>query len=157
MDLTVQVLCNIVLTATDFTSITSHTYNWVLFLLWLCLFILSGVISTLFSSSVLGTYQPGEFIFQCRIFFPFHTIHGAQCFQKNKGTMLYRKIESYWVVVIGGYSLAYQRPCHFLLSFINSTLHSIRFFFSFNVWVAMHLHEYECTGKVLDVILERQQ
>ena len=71
--------------------------------------------------------------------------------------MLYRKVESYWVVVIGGYSLAYQRPCHFLLSFINSTLHSIRFFFPFTVRVDMHLHEYEYTGKVLDVILERQQ
>ena len=29
---------------------------------WLHLFILSGVISPLFSSSILGTYQPGEFI-----------------------------------------------------------------------------------------------
>ena len=35
------------------------------------------VISTLFSSSVLGTYQPGEFIFQCPIFLPFHTVHGV--------------------------------------------------------------------------------
>ena len=31
-----------------------------------CLFILSGVISPLFSSSILGTYLPGEFIFQCQ-------------------------------------------------------------------------------------------
>ena len=31
-------------TALDFTSITSHIHNWVLFLLWLRLFILSGVI-----------------------------------------------------------------------------------------------------------------
>ena len=30
---------------------------------------------------------------------------------------------------LGGYSRAYERPCHFLLSFINSTHHSIRFFF----------------------------
>ena len=29
------------------------------------------------SSSMLGTYRPGEFIFQCRIFFPFHTVHGV--------------------------------------------------------------------------------
>ena len=28
------------------------------------------------SSSVLGTYQPGAFIFQCHIFLPFHTVHG---------------------------------------------------------------------------------
>ena len=58
-------------TALDFTSTTSHIHNWVLLLLWLCLFILSGVISLLFSSSILGTYQPGEFIFQCHIFFAF--------------------------------------------------------------------------------------
>ena len=59
------------------TSITSHIHNWVLFLLWLHLFILSGVISPLFSSSILGTYLPGEFIFQCPIFLPFHSVHGV--------------------------------------------------------------------------------
>ena len=32
-------------TASDFTSITSHIHNWVLFVLWLRLLILSGVIS----------------------------------------------------------------------------------------------------------------
>ena len=56
-------------------SITSHIHNWVLFLLWLHLFILSGVISLLISSSILGTYWPGEFVFQCPIFLPFHTVH----------------------------------------------------------------------------------
>ena len=40
--------------------ITSYTHNWVLFLLWLHPFILSGVISPLISSSILGTYWPGE-------------------------------------------------------------------------------------------------
>ena len=64
-------------TASDLASITSHIYNWVLFLLWLCLFILSGVTSSLVSSSILGTYRPGEFIFQCPIFLPFHTVHGV--------------------------------------------------------------------------------
>ena len=34
-----------------------------------------SVISPLFSSSILDTYQPGEFIFQCHIFLPFHTVH----------------------------------------------------------------------------------
>ena len=29
------------------------------------------------SSSILGTYRPGEFIFQCSIFLPFHTVHGV--------------------------------------------------------------------------------
>ena len=62
-------------TASDFISITSHIHNWVLFLLCLCLFILSGVISPLFSSSILDTYQPEEFIFQCPIFLPFHPVH----------------------------------------------------------------------------------
>ena len=63
--------------ASDFTSITSHIHNWVLFLLWLHLFSLSGVISPLISSSILGTYWPGEFIFLCPIFLPFHTVHGV--------------------------------------------------------------------------------
>ena len=39
--------------------------------------ILSGVIFPLFSCSILGTYQPGEFIFQCPIFLPFHNVHGV--------------------------------------------------------------------------------
>ena len=64
-------------TALDFTSITSHIHNWVLFSLWLSFFILSGFISSLFSSSILGTYQPGEFIFLYPIFLPFHTVHGV--------------------------------------------------------------------------------
>ena len=63
--------------ALDFTCITSYIHNWVLFLLWLCLFILSGVISSLISSSILGNYRPGEFIFQCPIFLPFYTVHGV--------------------------------------------------------------------------------
>ena len=59
MDLTFQVsmqYCFLQLfTALDFASITSHIHNWVLFLLWLCLCILSGVIFPLFSSNILGT------------------------------------------------------------------------------------------------------
>ena len=64
-------------TASDFTSLTSHIHNWVLLLLWPHFFILSGVISLLISSSILGTYQPMEFIFQCPIFLPFLTVHGV--------------------------------------------------------------------------------
>ena len=30
-----------------------------------------------FSSSILGIYWPGDFIFQCHIFLPFHTVHGT--------------------------------------------------------------------------------
>ena len=65
------------LTASDFTSTTSHIHSWALFLLWFYLFILSGVISPLFSSSILGTYQPGEFIFQYPIFLPFRIVPGV--------------------------------------------------------------------------------
>ena len=42
-------------TASDLASITSHIHNWVLFVLWLHPFTLSGVISPLISSSILGT------------------------------------------------------------------------------------------------------
>ena len=61
----------------NFPSITSHIDNWVFFLLWLSLFILFRAISPLSSSSILGASQPGEFIFQCDIFLPFHTVCGV--------------------------------------------------------------------------------
>ena len=64
-------------TASDLASITSHIHRWVLFLLWLHPFILSGVISPLISSSILGTYWPGEFLFQYPLILPFHTVHGV--------------------------------------------------------------------------------
>ena len=64
-------------TALGLASITSHIHNWVLFLLWLHPFILSGVISPLISSSILGTYRPGEFIFQYPIFLFFPAVHGV--------------------------------------------------------------------------------
>ena len=64
-------------TASNFTRITIHIHNWVLFSLWFHLFILSGVISVLFSSSILGTCLPGEFLFQYPIFLPFQTVHGV--------------------------------------------------------------------------------
>ena len=63
-------------TASDFTFITINIHNWALFLFWLHLFILSGVISPLFSSSILSTYWPGEFTFQCHIFLSFHIFMG---------------------------------------------------------------------------------
>ena len=66
----------LLLTALDFASITSHIHNWVL-LLWLHLFILSGVISPLISSSIFGTYWPGEFIFQCPTILSSHIVHGV--------------------------------------------------------------------------------
>ena len=54
-------------TASELTCITSPIQNWLLFLLWLHPIILSGVISPIISSSILGTYRPGEFFFQCPI------------------------------------------------------------------------------------------
>ena len=48
--------------ASDSTSNISHIHNWTWFSIWFCLFILSGVISSLFSSGILGTYWPGEFL-----------------------------------------------------------------------------------------------
>ena len=77
MDLTFQVPMQYCSTASDFASSISPIHNWILFLLWLHPFILSGVISPLISSSILGTYRPEEFIFQCPIFLHFHTIHGV--------------------------------------------------------------------------------
>ena len=70
--------------ASDLASITSHIHNWVLFLLWLHPSILSGVISPLISSSILGTYRPGEFPFQYLIILPFHTVHGVLKARKLK-------------------------------------------------------------------------
>ena len=64
-------------TASDLASITSHIHSCVFFLLWLHPFILSGVISPLVPSSILGTYRPGEFPFQYPIILPFHTFHGV--------------------------------------------------------------------------------
>ena len=49
--------------SSDFTSIISHIHNWVLFLLWCCVFILSGIISPLISNIILGTYLPGNSAF----------------------------------------------------------------------------------------------
>ena len=39
-------------TASDLASITNHIHNSVLFLLWLCLIVVSGIISPLISSSI---------------------------------------------------------------------------------------------------------
>ena len=77
MDLHSRFLCNIALYSIGLYFHHQSHPHWVLFLLWLHLFILSGVISPLISSSILGIYWPGEFIFQCHIFLSFHTVHGV--------------------------------------------------------------------------------
>ena len=77
MDLTFQVhmqYCSLQHWTLLLSPVTSTT---VLFLLWLHPVILSGVIFPLISSSILGTYRPGEFLFQCPIFLAFHTVYGV--------------------------------------------------------------------------------
>ena len=97
--------------ASDLASITSPIHNGVLCLLWLHPFILSGVISPLVSSSILGTYWPGEFIFQCPIFLPFHTVHG---FSRQE----------YWS------GLPFPSPVNHILSDLSIMTHPS--------WVALH-------------------
>ena len=77
MEQTFRFLCNIALYSIFlYFHHQSHPQLGVV-LLWLHLFILPGVISPLISSSIVGTYRPGELIFQCPIFLPFHTVHGV--------------------------------------------------------------------------------
>ena len=67
-------------TASDFTFAPRHIHNWTSFPPWPSCFILSGTISncpSFFPSSILDTFQPGRLISQCRIFLPFHTVHGV--------------------------------------------------------------------------------
>ena len=94
-------------TALDLASITNHIHSWVLFLLWLHPFILSGVISPLISSSILGTYRPGEFPFQYPIILPYHTVRG----------FLTARILKWFAIPFssGPHSL---RPLHHDLSFV---------------------------------------
>ena len=76
MDLTFQVpmqYCSL----QHWILLLSPVISTTLFLLWLHPFILSGVISPLISSSILGTYWPGEFLFQHPIILHFHTVHGV--------------------------------------------------------------------------------
>ena len=71
-------LCNIALYSIRPFFYHQSIHNWVLFLLWLHPFILSGVISPLISSSIFGTYRPGEFLFQYLIILPFYYSWGSQ-------------------------------------------------------------------------------
>ena len=52
-------------------------HNWALVLLWPLCFLLSGATGDcplLFPSSILDTLRPGELIFLCHVFLPFHTV-----------------------------------------------------------------------------------
>ena len=83
-------------TASDFTSITSHIHNWVLFSLWPHLFILSGVISPPFSSSILALADLRNSTFSVLFFCLFTLFMG---FSR----------EEYWS------GLPFPSPCHSLL------------------------------------------
>ena len=104
MDLTFQVPMQLLLfTALDLASITSHIHNWVLFLLWLHPFILSGVISPLISSSILGTYWPGEFPFQYPIiclFIPFMALGYLFLYNLNAAVLQYwlNSVFTQWIL-----------------------------------------------------------
>ena len=66
-------------TASDFTFTTRHIHNCISFPFWPSCFIFSGTIHIcppLFPNSILDTFWPGELILHCRIFLPFHTVHG---------------------------------------------------------------------------------
>ena len=79
------------------TSTTGHCFDW------LHLFILSGVISPLFSSSILGTYQLGEFIFQCHFllfFMGFLKNTEVVCHSLLQCTMFYQNSPP-WPVHLG--------------------------------------------------------
>ena len=73
-------------TASDLASITSHTHNWVLFLVWLRLFILSGVLFPLISSSIFGTNDPGSSSFSVLSFAFLYCSWGSQ--GKNQSWIL---------------------------------------------------------------------
>ena len=97
--------------ASDFNSISSHIHNRVLFLQWLHLFILSGVISSLIFHSILDTYWPVKFIIQSPIFLPFHGIHGVPK-------------AGYWS------GLPFPSPVDHILSELSTMIHSS--------WVTLH-------------------
>ena len=78
MDLTFQVPMQVALCSFRLCFYhQSHPQPGVLFWLWLCLFIFSGVIFPLSSCNILGTYKLREFIFQCPNYLPFHTVQGV--------------------------------------------------------------------------------
>ena len=73
------------------------------------IFFPSEAISVLFFSSISGPYSAEEFIFQCHIFLPFHTIHGVlkariqKCFPipfSSRWT-IFRQNSPQWLVHLG--------------------------------------------------------
>ena len=97
------------------SPVTSTTGWWwwccFFFLLWLCFIILSGVISPLISRNILGTYRPGEFIFQVLSFCLF---------------IVFMELsrQEYWS------GLPFRSPVDHTLSELSSMIHPS--------WVALH-------------------
>ena len=92
------------LIASDFTFTPRHIHNWTSFPLWPSCFILSGTISncpSFFPSSIVDTFRPGRLISRCRIFLPFHTVHGV---------LLARILE--WVAVPSSSGPRFVRTLH---------------------------------------------
>ena len=106
MDLTFQDLtfqlhtcCNIAFSASDLASITSPIHNWVWFLLWLSLFILSGVISPLIPSRYGAPTDLGSSPFSVLTFFLSYCSWGSQgkntevvCHSLSSGTHFVRTL-----------------------------------------------------------------
>ena len=113
MDLTFQIpmrYCSLqhqTLLPSPVTSTTGHCFSFGS----VSSFFLSGVISPLISNSILGTYQPEEFIFQCPISLPFYTVHG---FSRQE----------YWS------GLPFPSPMNHVLSELSTMTHPS--------WVALH-------------------
>ena len=60
--------------------------------------------SPLVYSSILGTYQPGEVIFQCPVFLPLHTVDGILKTRILKWFAIHRGRSIYKVLVKGEFS-----------------------------------------------------
>ena len=73
-------------------------------------------ISPPISNSILGTYQPGEFIFQCLIFLSFHTVHGVL-----------KAIILKWFTILFSSEPCFVRTLHHDLSWV--ALHGSGYFF----------------------------
>ena len=137
-------------------SITSPMHNWVLFLLWLHPFILSGVISPPISSSILGTYRPGEFIFQCPIYddsrppkeeeslllFP-----GNNSAMKCHGIFMYHSSSNFLFPFIKELSFSYcVMTCMWLIMVINPKVQFwISYFFADEIMFLKSALQYYCS------------
>ena len=100
-----------------------------MFLLWLHPFILSGVISPLISSSILGTYQPGEFIFQCPVFLPLKVF---MCFSRQEywsglpfPSLVYHILSELSTMTHPAW-VALQGMAHSFIEWDNAVVHVIR-------------------------------